>query len=44
MKKLLIIGANKSIGFETARQLLNKGCYVYLGSRNTDNGREAVEN
>lgn len=43
MKKALITGANKSIGFETARQLLQKGYYVYLGSRNFENGQEAVE-
>ena len=43
MKKALITGANKSIGFETARQLLQKGYYVYLGSRNLENGLEAVE-
>jgi NAD(P)-dependent dehydrogenase (short-subunit alcohol dehydrogenase family) len=33
MKKVLITGANKSIDFETARQLLQQGYYVYLGSR-----------
>jgi NAD(P)-dependent dehydrogenase (short-subunit alcohol dehydrogenase family) len=43
MKKVLITGANKSIGFETARQLLQKGYYVYLGSRNLDKGEDAVE-
>lgn len=43
MKKVLITGANKSIGFETARQLLQKGYYVYLGSRNLENGLKAVE-
>lgn len=43
MKKALITGANKSIGFETARQLLHKGYYVYLGSRNLENGLKAVE-
>lgn len=42
MKKVLITGANKSIGFETARQLLQKGYYVYLGSRDLANGQEAV--
>lgn len=42
MKKVLITGANKSIGFETARQLLQKGYYVYLGSRTLANGLEAV--
>jgi NAD(P)-dependent dehydrogenase (short-subunit alcohol dehydrogenase family) len=43
MKKVFITGANKSIGFETARQLLQKGYYVFLGSRNLKNGKEAVE-
>lgn len=43
MKSVLITGANKSIGFETARQLLQKGYYVYLGSRKLANGHEAVE-
>lgn len=43
MKKALITGANKSIGFETARQLLQKGYYVYLGSRTVENGLEAIE-
>jgi NAD(P)-dependent dehydrogenase (short-subunit alcohol dehydrogenase family) len=42
MKKVLITGANKSIGFETARQLLGKGYFIYLGSRDIKNGREAV--
>ncbi len=43
MKKALITGANKSIGFETARQLLQQGYYVYLGSRTVANGLKAVE-
>ncbi|MDJ1504036.1 SDR family oxidoreductase [Xanthocytophaga agilis] len=43
MKKALITGANKSIGFEAARQLLQQGYYVYLGSRSLANGQEAVE-
>lgn len=42
MKTVLITGANKSIGFETARQLLQQGYYVYLGSRDIEKGREAV--
>ena len=42
MKTALITGANKSIGFETARQLLQKGYHVYLGSRSVANGQEAV--
>jgi len=43
MKTVLITGANKGIGFETAKQLLQKGFYVYIGSRNLENGLEAVE-
>lgn len=43
MKKVLITGANKSIGLETARQLLQQGYYVYLGSRDMENGQQAVE-
>lgn len=42
MKKVLITGANKSIGFESARQLLQKGYYVYLGSRSLEKGLDAV--
>jgi NAD(P)-dependent dehydrogenase (short-subunit alcohol dehydrogenase family) len=42
MKKIFITGTNKSIGFETARQLLRKGHYVFLGSRDLKNGLEAL--
>lgn len=42
MKTVLITGANKSIGFETARQLLQQGYYVYLGSRDIQKGQQAV--
>jgi len=42
MKKVLITGANKSIGFETARQLLQQGYFVYLGSRDLNNGEQAI--
>ncbi len=42
MKSALVTGANKSIGFEVARQLAQKGIYVYLGSRNLDSGIAAV--
>ncbi|MBT1705774.1 SDR family NAD(P)-dependent oxidoreductase [Chryseosolibacter indicus] len=43
MKSVLITGANKSIGFESAIQLLQKGYYVYLGSRTLENGLKAVK-
>jgi NAD(P)-dependent dehydrogenase (short-subunit alcohol dehydrogenase family) len=42
MKTALITGANKSIGFEAARQLLQQGYYVYLGSRDAQKGQQAV--
>jgi NAD(P)-dependent dehydrogenase (short-subunit alcohol dehydrogenase family) len=42
MKTVLITGANKSIGFETARQLAKRGYFVYLGSRDLKNGADAV--
>lgn len=42
MKTVLITGANKSIGFETARQLLQQGYYVYLGCRDMKKGQQAV--
>lgn len=43
MKTALVTGANKSIGFEVARQLAQKGVYVYLGSRDIENGKAAVD-
>lgn len=42
MNTALITGANKSIGFETARQLLKKGYFIYLGSRDRSKGEEAA--
>nr|WP_314492159.1 SDR family oxidoreductase [uncultured Chryseobacterium sp.] len=43
MKTALITGANKGIGFETAKQLLKNGYFVFIGSRNIENGRLAVQ-
>jgi NAD(P)-dependent dehydrogenase (short-subunit alcohol dehydrogenase family) len=43
MKTAFITGANKSIGFEVAKQLLDLGYYVYLGSRDLQKGIEAAK-
>ena len=42
MKTVLITGANKSIGFETAKQLTTQGHKVYVGSRDLQKGEAAV--
>ncbi|MFF7967821.1 SDR family NAD(P)-dependent oxidoreductase [Streptomyces sp. NPDC007903] len=38
----LITGANKGIGFETAKQLLAAGHTVYIGARDTERGEKAA--
>jgi NAD(P)-dependent dehydrogenase (short-subunit alcohol dehydrogenase family) len=43
MTTTLITGANKGIGFETARQLIAAGHTVYIGSRDIERGRSAAE-
>ena len=42
-KVAFITGANKGIGFEVAKILLEKGILVIIGSRNIDNGKQAVK-
>jgi NAD(P)-dependent dehydrogenase (short-subunit alcohol dehydrogenase family) len=44
MKSALVTGANKSIGFETAKRLAQLGYFVYIGSRDKTKGFKAVEN
>jgi NAD(P)-dependent dehydrogenase (short-subunit alcohol dehydrogenase family) len=39
----LITGANKGLGFETARRLVGQGHSVYLASRDAKRGRAAAE-
>ncbi|WP_172253264.1 SDR family NAD(P)-dependent oxidoreductase [Saccharibacillus deserti] len=39
---VLITGANKGIGYETARQLGKQGYFVFLGARDERKGNEAV--
>ena len=43
MSTILITGANKGLGFETARQLLAAGHAVYVGARDEGRGRVAAE-
>ncbi|KFF14674.1 short-chain dehydrogenase [Chryseobacterium soli] len=43
MNSVLITGANRSIGLETAKQLSAKGLFVYLGSRNLEKGEAVVK-
>ena len=42
MAVILITGANKGIGLDTARQLVEAGHTVYVGSRDTERGRAAA--
>jgi NAD(P)-dependent dehydrogenase (short-subunit alcohol dehydrogenase family) len=42
MTVTLITGANKGLGYETARQLVERGHTVYLGARNADRGAAAA--
>jgi NAD(P)-dependent dehydrogenase (short-subunit alcohol dehydrogenase family) len=43
MTTTLITGANKGLGFEAARQLIEAGHTVYIGSRDAERGQRAAD-
>src|ERR1700712_2118628 len=42
MTTTLITGANKSLGYETARRLIEAGHTVWMAARDTERGRQAA--
>jgi NAD(P)-dependent dehydrogenase (short-subunit alcohol dehydrogenase family) len=42
MTTILITGANKGLGYETARRLIEQGHTVYIGARDSERGKAAA--
>jgi NAD(P)-dependent dehydrogenase (short-subunit alcohol dehydrogenase family) len=42
MTVIFVTGANKGLGYETARQLIERGHTVYMGARSTERGEAAA--
>jgi NAD(P)-dependent dehydrogenase (short-subunit alcohol dehydrogenase family) len=42
MTVTLVTGANKGLGYETARQLIERGHTVYIGARSVERGEAAA--
>jgi NAD(P)-dependent dehydrogenase (short-subunit alcohol dehydrogenase family) len=42
MTVTLITGANKGLGYETARRLIEQGHTVYIGARSVERGEKAA--
>jgi NADP-dependent 3-hydroxy acid dehydrogenase YdfG len=43
MTTTLITGANKSLGYETARRLIEAGHTVWMAARDPERGRQAAD-
>jgi len=44
MQRVLVTGGNKGVGYGICKVLLDRGCFVLLGSRDVARGTEAVNN
>lgn len=43
-KNILVTGGNSGIGYALIKQLVaDYGCYVYMGARNEERGKKAIE-
>lgn len=43
MKRVIVTGGNRGIGFEVARELAGRGFHVFIGARSEQHGERAVE-